>query len=77
MLFHQKQSNEVRKLYSRISAGAKVIQLYASKVQNKAVLVEALKVLRSKQNVIRGPDFACKYIFYLNFLLNLNAKRMT
>ena len=51
-----KYSSEVKRLYCKISADAKVIQSYATKVQNKSVLREALKVLKSKQQIAKDRE---------------------
>ena len=54
--FNPKYSKEIKRLFYKISAGAKVIQLYSTKVQNKSVLREALKVLKSKQQIAKRRE---------------------
>ena len=64
--FNHKYSDKIKKLHCKISADAQVIQSYASKVQNKAVLREALRVLHLKQFAKRGPNILGKFLILLN-----------
>ena len=46
----------MKRLFCKISAEAEVTQLYSTKVQNRSVLREALKVLKSKQQITKSRD---------------------